>query len=251
MKPLDHKYFTHRNLAFSFLLGCVFTSTLTGIATAATIYSQTQPGDPNASFASSNIVNDQKIADNFLVSGTGQYTIRSLRVIGTYGTIGNPPVPLPDEPDDDFRIVFLDDDMGSPSMPVSGGDFSISSAVLRTPTGGQLLNATGRPIEFILDLGAGVTLDRGTEYWISVSNNPLPGSGWAWARANNVHDSQLASTTGDVATGSWTVGATSGMFFELSDENIPEPTSFILSLMALTQLVLIRCRKCRINRFAF
>jgi len=212
-------------------------SSLTSTAKSAVIYSQTNPEEPGASFASSNIAGAQKIADNFLVGGTGQYSIRSLRVIGGYGTL---PVSLPD---DNFQVVFLNDISGIPGSPVLGGDFSISAAVSRTPTGGQLLNGVGIPIEIVLDLGSGVTLDYGSEYWISISNNPMAGSGWAWARAHEASDSVAASTVNNVATGPWIVGSSSrgGMWFELNDDNIPEPNSVVI-LLSVTPIALLSRR---------
>lgn len=189
------------------LLGLSFVALGSVDAVAAVIYSQGFPRNPTASFTSSNVIDRQKLADNFLVDGVDQYEVRSLRVIGGYSDTSQPLFPLPN---DDFRIVFLNDASGSPGTPLAGGDFSISSAVKRTPTDGPLLNGVGRPVEIILDLGEGITLDHGTEYWISVSNNPIPGSGWAWASGFGVFDQELASTTSDLATGPWIVGTSGG-----------------------------------------
>ncbi len=207
------------------------------VCTAGIIYSQTTPEEPGSSFASSNIVDQQKIADNFLVSGTGQYTVRSLRVIGGYDATGTVPNPLPI---DDFRITFLDDTAEAPGAPVAGADFANLTAVRRTPTGGQLLGGLGAPIEFAFDFGDGITLDHGTEYWVSISNNPTPGSGWAWARGVGLLDQSGASTFGDVSEGPWNVFDTSSMWFELSSHNVPEPTTLVLALSATVLTALAR-----------
>ena len=111
------------------------------------------------------------------------------------------------------------------------------------PTGGSLLNGTLTPFEYVIDLADGISLDPGTDYWISVMNDPGPDHFWRWARADGILDNQTAATFDDVSTGPWNVFVNGGMFFELNNENIPEPTSLqILSIFALTTL-LIRKRR--------
>lgn len=233
------------------LLIVIMYATYNGSSRAAIIFSQTSPRQPEASFASSDIVDRQKMADNFLISGAGEYTVRSLRVIGGYGTLTNPTELLPN---DDFRIVFLTDDGGNPGALVEGGSFSINSVVSRKATNGPLLNGVGSPIEIDIDLGDGITLDRGNEYWISVSNDPTSGSGWAWARATGLLDQKTASTFGDVSFGVWNISSSGGMWFELSTENIPEPGStllILLSIMPMLAFVRRRQPRDRPNRYPF
>jgi hypothetical protein len=201
-----------------------------GVTSASTIYSQTTPSQPTGAFASNEAGNptDQKIADNFLFSAPGSVTIRSLRFIGGYGVNNPPPLtpPLNALPPDDFRVVFFANSSGVPGSPLVSGDFHVGAAVQRTPTGGPLLNSIETPIEYFVDLRAGVTLSPAIPYWISIVNNPGPNYGWAWARAAGVYDQQVAATLGDISTGPWSVTTAGGMFFELSDNNVPEPTSF-------------------------
>ncbi|QDU58915.1 hypothetical protein Pan181_51560 [Aeoliella mucimassa] len=213
-------------------------------AHAAVIYSQTTPEEPWASYTSSNLQDRQKIADNFLVEGTGQYTVRSIRFIGGYDATGIPPSPMPD---DDFKIVILNDNAGSPTTPTASGTFSVNSASTWQPTNGQLLNGIGAPIEFVLNLGDGVKLNRGTTYWLSILNNPRPGSGWAWARANGLIDQDLAATNDDVATGPWNVGTSGGMWFELSTTAIPEPSGIALFSFGGALLAAITWRQTRVH----
>lgn len=213
----------------------------------APVYSQVLPSEPVGAFTSINTATAQKVADNFLLEGIGQITIRSLRFLGGYGVNSTPPFtpPLDALPPDNFRIVFLEDTAGGPGMPITEDDFSITSAFSRTPTGGQLLNGLFNPIEYVVDLGNGLTLNQGTVYWISVSNAPGPDHGWAWARAEGVLDMQLASTNSDVTTGPWIVGTSSGMWFELDDQNIPEPKSLIILATALFLIALRRSSRWR------
>jgi hypothetical protein len=197
---------------------------------AAILFNQTAVQDTVASYTSSNIAGIQKMADNFVVPGIGKYTIRSLRVLGGYSDIREPLYPLPV---DDFRVVFLSDLAGVPGTPVAGGDFSLPLVAKRAPLNAPLLNGVGRPIEFNLDLGNGITLDGETKYWLSVSNAPTPGSGWAWARAIGLSDQVLASTTNDVEMAQWNVGRSGGMYFELHSLSVPEPSSQFLIFSSL------------------
>ncbi len=219
---------------FFSIVSLLTVSNATTTASAATLYSQTTPVDPTASFTSWNSPNIQKLADNFVVDGYGTYTVRSLRVIGIDGTTALQPDVSFDDVRDDFRVVFLSDNMDRPGVPLDGGDFSISPATIRRPTGGSLLNGVGTPAEFFLDLRSGITLERGTEYWISVSNDADPTGGWAWARAVGVFDQVLAATNDEIESGPWRTHASGGMWFELNDEFIPEPNTVSLCLLGLT-----------------
>jgi len=198
------------------------------------VYSQVLPGEPVGAFSSLNAPGLRKIADNFALNGPEPSTIRSLRFIG--GATG---VPAPSPPDD-FRIVFLDDNGGTPGTPLPGGDFAVGSAFGRKPTGGQLLNGVTEPYEYIINLASGIILSPGTTYWISISNDLLPDNGWAWARASGVLDPQTAGTRNDLIAGPWDTVTTGGMFFELDNQFVPEPTSMALFVIALTQALLLR-----------
>ena len=207
-----------------------FCACICGPVRAAVIYSQTTPSPPLG--ASSSIdqgsPTDPKIADNFLFNTPGSATIRSIRFIGGYGNRTPPPntPPLNALPSDDFHVMFYADAAGAPGVPLAGGDFHVGPPVQRTPTGGPLLNGIVTPIEYFIDLGTGLNVSAGTPYWLSIVNNPGPNYGWAWARGAGVYDQQVAATLGDVSTGPWSVNTAGGMFFELSDNNVPEPISF-------------------------
>jgi hypothetical protein len=131
------------------LLGvCLCISTVAPVY-GAVIYSQTTPSQPTGAFSSNDAggPTDQKVADNFLFSGPGPVTIRSLRFIGGYGLRNPPPPstpPLNGLPDDDFRVVFFADSAGAPGLPLPSADFHVGLAARRTPPGGPLLNGLYR-----------------------------------------------------------------------------------------------------------
>jgi len=200
------------------------------------IYSQVLPEEPVGAFTSLN--GSQKIANNFMLDGPGPITVRSLRFIG--GATGMPTL----APPDDFRIVFLDDNGGTPGTPLPGGDFAIGSAYSRTPTSGRLLNGVTVPFDYVINLSSEIILNSDTEYWISVTNDLLPDSGWVWARASENLGSTISTTTNDVGMGSWTISSSGGgMFFELDNQYVPESTSIALFLIALTPTAWIRRRR--------
>ena len=208
------------------------------------IYGQLVPTPPLGAFSSNDAgnVTDQKIADNFLVTGPGPVTIRSLRFIGAYGVNVPPPStpPLNAQPTDDFRVVFFADSAGAPGVPLVGGDFHIGTKLQRTPTGGPKLNAVVTPLEYVVDLGAGISLSPTTIYWVSLVNNVGPNYGWAWARAAGVFDQQVAATYGDVMTGPWSTDTNGGMYFQLNNNNVPEPASIGMLLAAVSGILCFR-----------
>ncbi len=223
-----------RRLALLFVAGLGFAHVSS--ASAATIYSQTMPADPHAAFASHSAFDPPQIlADNFSFDSPGSVTVRSLRVVGGTGLV--------ESLIDDFRVVFLSDAGGMPGAPLTGGDFSIGPAFSRSPTGGPLLNGVTTPIEYAINLPSGMSLQPNTSYWLSVSNDPSPLSGWGWARANGVIDQSTASTNGSIEAGSWNTFANGGMWFELNDHNIPEPSTraILTSLIALCFASRPRC----------
>jgi hypothetical protein len=201
-----------------------------GSTQAATIYSQTLPSEPIAAFGSSEtLAVSQKSADNFSFSAANDKLIRSLRFIGGAG--------LSEPVADDFRVVFLEDAGGNPGAPLSGGELGIGPAFSRKPTGGQLLNGVITPFEYAINLPNAILLSPKVTYWVSISNSPLPSSGWAWARADGVLDQTTAATIGSIASGPWDTFTTGGMWFELNDHTIPEPSSqiiLVLGLIAIT-----------------
>ena len=71
-------------------------------------------------------------------------------------------------------------------------------------------------------------------------NNPGTGYFWDWGRAAGVFDQQIAATLGDVTTGPWNVSGGGGMFFELRDNNVPEPETVALFTTALLTLFGLR-----------
>jgi hypothetical protein len=155
--------------------GLFFCAGICGPVLAAVIYGQTTPTPPTGAYSSNDArsATDQKIADNFLVNSSGPATVRSLRFIGGYGASSPPPStpPLNALPTDNFRVVFFADAAGAPGTPLVGGDFQVGAPVLRTPTGGPLLNGIYTPLEYILDLGAGIALSPSSMYWVSIVNN--------------------------------------------------------------------------------
>jgi hypothetical protein len=213
------------------------------------IYSQTVPSSPTGASSSNDAgtATDQKVADNFLLNGPGPATIRSLRFIGGYGLTTPPPQtpPLDAVPTDNFRVLFLTDSAGVPGLPVAGGDFQVGLPIRRTPTGGPLLNGVYTPFEYVIDLSSGITLSPSTTYWMSIVNSPGSNYFWGWARAAGVLDQKVASTFGDPTTGSWTVFTTGGMYFELNDENVPEPGAFRIFLSAGFGVWWLRLRRHR------
>ena len=228
------------------VFGLIFGLCVSGVnsAHATPVYSQTFTGGFNGAFGSSDAPIAQKVADNFLINGDDPIEVRSLRVRGGYVRAEPPRTPPTEElPNDSFRIVFLEDNSGTPDSPVVGGDFTIESAVFRSLAGGEDLNGLATPIDFVIDLGNGVTLNSDQEYWISITNNPEMGYGWLWARAAGVLDFAAASTIGTIAEGPWDVVSSDGLWFELNDQNIPEPTSLILILMGCSSAIL--GRRCR------
>jgi hypothetical protein len=198
-----------------------------------TLYSQAGPSPPIGALTSDNKPGYQKIADNFILNTSAPATIRSLRFIGGYVNTSPPPItpPLNALPSDDFRVVFFSDLSGAPGLPLIGGDFSVGAPVRRTPTNGPLLNGDTTPLEYILDLGTGISVAPATVYWLSVVNNPGPNYGWSWARTSRVFDQKTAGTSGDVTAGPWSTFTNGGMYFELSDNNVPEPDSFLMILL--------------------
>ncbi len=201
----------------------------------AVIYSQKTPSAPAGAFSSLDAPGGQKLADNFSLEGVERVTIRSVRFIGGYGVTSRPPItpPLDELPNDGFRIVFLEDNGGVPGTLVVGGDLAIDTVFRRAATGGKLLNGIITPIEFIINLHDGLTLTPSIEYWISISNNPGPDYGWIWARANGFHDEMIADTRGSVADGPWNSVGNGGMWFELNDHNIPEPSTLTFLLIGV------------------
>ncbi len=217
------------------------------VAHAAVIYSQTTPSLPTGAFSSNDAGNptDQKIADNFLFNGPGPVTIRSLRFIGGYGMTNPPPStpPLNALPSDDFRVMFFADSAGAPGTPLASGDFHVGVPAQRTPTGGSSLSGNITPIEYVLNLGTGFSVNPLTAYWISIVNNSEPTFFWVWARAEGVLDQQAASTFGDITTGPWSMFMSGGMFFELSNDNIPEPSSLVAILVGGYGVCFLRKRR--------
>ncbi len=194
---------------------------------AAVIYSQAMPAEPHAAFASSeSFPISQKIADNFAFDGDQDKVVRSLRFIGGSNTS--------DALTDNFHIVFLEDGGGLPGLPIQGGDFSIGQAFSSSPTGGQLLNGVTSPILYAVNLPQEVRFSPNTTYWVSITNSPLLSPGWIWARSQGTFDTRIASTTNEITTGPWVQGNSSGgMWFELNNHNIPEPSTLTFLLIGL------------------
>ncbi len=193
---------------------------------AAPVYSQVTPMDPIGAFASNDsLATSQRVADNFFIGGENPITIRSVRFIGGSGLSG-PTL-------DNFRVVFFDDAGGSPGAPLSGGDFSIGPAFSRNPTGGQLLNGVTVPQEYVINLPNDITVNPNRPYWFSITNDILPVSGWVWARAEGTFDETIASVTDSIETGTWSTLVNGGMWFELSDHIVPEPSSLSLLIATL------------------
>ncbi len=194
---------------------------------AGVVYEQTSPAEPSGAFSSQDTTSGQAVADNFLLTGTKPVQVRSIRLIGV-GT-GDPAT----QPQDDFRILFFQRDGGTPGLSVPGGDFDGGLLTIRAPTGGMAINGSFEPIEYRIDLGSGVSLQPGTEYWVAVTNDPGVGFGWGWARAEGVFDSNTAGTADSFTSPSWTIFQNGGMWFELNDHNIPEPSTLTFLLIGL------------------
>jgi hypothetical protein len=208
------------------------------------IYSQVLPAEPTGAFGSQDTPNGQKIADSILIQGSEPVTIRSVRFIGGYGLRNPPPItpPLDALPADDFQIVFLEDVNGVPGPPISSGDFSVGPAFSRTPTGGQLLNGVLFPIEYVVNLGDGIVLSPASVYWFAITNDAGPAYGWAWARAFGLFDQRIAATFDVVVSGPWIDYPDGGMFFELNDHSLPEPSTLTVFLTGFVVSLFIRRR---------
>lgn len=212
---------------------CVFILGSGPTAQAATIFSQTTPEEPFSAYASHNSFEPpQYIADSFSFEAPSPKTVRSLRFIGGSGDVGDLP--------DDFHVVFLNDAGGHPGMPLQGGDYVIGSASNRFPTGAQLLGGITTPQEYVINLPVGITLSPNTVYWLSISNDLSAVSGWVWARAFGDFDRAIASTEGTIEGGAWKIHEVEGMWFELYDVNVPEPSTFTLLAMAAIAPIMIR-----------
>lgn len=205
-------------------------------ASAATIYSQTSPSEPFAAFASADFPISQKSADNFLIDAPEPVTVRSIRFLGNEGSETTPP--------DVFRVVFLEDAGGIPGAPLEGGDFDIGSPYSRLPTSWPVPTRLTNPLEYIINLPGGLVLDPGTTYWLSITNTRLPNFGWAWTRADGELDRLTAATFDSITSGPWSVFETGGMWFELSDQTVPEPSSLLFLLTSLCSLTIARRRQC-------
>ncbi|QDS99454.1 hypothetical protein HG15A2_27770 [Adhaeretor mobilis] len=225
-----------------FFVALCFDLTSQNISQAATVYSQTNPDEPRRSFSSGT---SQIVADNFVLTGSSQNVVRSLRFVGGYGLTMPPPLtpPLDSLPNDDFRVIFFEDAGGGPGVPVVNGDFSSPEVVVRTPRSGPLLNGIYNPIEYWLDLGEGIALSTSAVYWLSISNDAGDEHFWGWARGNYSYDANLASTFDSVESGPWQVGSGGGMWFELNNVNVPEPASHVLLSIALSTALLSHRRR--------
>ncbi len=210
-------------------------------AEAAVIYSQMSPAQPVGAFTSTDRPDYPKAADNFLLNVTQSTTVRSIRFVGGYTATMPPPItpPLDSLPIDSFRVVFMGDTGQTPGAPLAGGDFATGAAARRAPTHGSILNGVQFPIEYVLDLGSGITLTPNAVFWLSILNDPGSKYGWQWARTLGVYDQFTAETEGNVSAGAWSVYSTGGMFFSLDNANVPEPdtsTIFIFALMGIPVL---------------
>ena len=206
-------------------------------ARAEILFSQTEPEQPNAAFSSNDTPSSQKIADNFIIAGPDPAFVRSVRFLGGYISLNPSPGTVPS---DRFRITFYEGTADGPGAPLAEADILAGAAVLRQPTGGVDLNGTDEPFEYFVDLEDGILLQPATEYWISIANNVSPNNGWVWARAFGVIDNLLATTSDELPVASWSVVESSGMFFELSSVNIPEPSALSILLCISCSGLLLR-----------
>lgn len=209
----------------------------TGRCQAEVIYSQTVPENPISALSSQDTTSGQIIADNFILTDGDDLTVRSLRFLGARI---NDSIP---EPIDSFRIGFFEDDNGVPGDLLTGGDFDSKLSVRITDTGGPLLNGLRPPRIYEVDLGEGISLAPDVVYWVAITNDPGPGFGWVWARADHPTNATIAtvqSKSGDFAGLPWVPGASSaGMWFELSDQAVvPEPSTAVLLIVAVALVVM-------------
>jgi hypothetical protein len=229
-------------------VAATFGVAVTGTVQGAVIYSQVTPAQPVGAFTStdSDSPTAQKIADNLLLATGAPTTVRSIFFIGGYTATMPPPItpPLDSLPADKFRVLFLSDVGGSPGTLIAGGDFAVGAPVRRTPTGGSLLNGIDNPIAYTLNLIGGFTLNPNTVYWVSLLNDPGPSYAWAWARATGSYDQQDAATYGDPRTGPWDVNTDGGMYFGLSDANVPEPACSTILMVGVFAVSAVRASRC-------
>ena len=131
---------------------------------------------------------------------------------------------------------------GAPGSLLPGGDFHVIAPFSRTTTGGPLLGGIVTPLQYVVDLGTGINISPETVCWVSITNNVGADYGWVWANTAGAYDQGVASTYGSVSTGPWQVSSGGGMFFELYNTNVPEPTTFWIALAAVSGLPRLRLK---------
>jgi hypothetical protein len=205
----------------------------TPCAQAATIYSQT-PVIENGVFSDAGPSDNdgghatQYAADNF-TAGISDAAV-SVLWRGTYAGDDNTPAPT-----DSFTINFYFDAGGSVGSLISS--FAIGNTSSRTLVG--IVPSFGLDIfEYTADLGAGISLVAGTDYWLSIFNDTTsdPQDNWAWdgCGPSSCTDGVLASK--DLI--SWVSSGTVSVpikdaYFEVSSATVPIPAAFWLFGSAL------------------
>jgi hypothetical protein len=182
-----------------------------GDAQAATVYSQTPIIDAGQR---SDRDTNNRTADDFTLAGNE--TVVSVTWRGLYIGLDNT---APGS--DDFNVNFYADDGGGvPDLPgVLLQSFAVGNAVNRTDTGQVVDGST--VFEYTADLGAGIALNGGTLYHLSISGDT---------------SGDVFNSSSNDSGASWTQGLRRP-YFTLA--NAPEP-SLVLLLGLAGAAVLIR-----------
>jgi len=158
-------------------------------------------------------------ADNFQLAGGG-----TVRVVEWWGTLRSGGAA--------FQITFYPDAGGNPGSPLS--------TIAVTPTSSSV--TTGSPFDpvtfYSASLSTSFSAAPGTLYWISIFN--AAAARWLWLADN-------AGTVGarQMQNGGVTWNATSDLSFRLKDDNVPEPATFSLVVVAMLGLASFRAaRRC-------
>ncbi len=179
------------------------------------VYSQ-PPVDGTDSFLSDDQA-ERQVADNFSLAAS--VTITDVHWWGGYTSNPNT------LPDDNFTIRFFADN-GS-GLPEDDPIVTLSPVNLtRTLTG--LISDEGTQIyRYDADLSAGVLLNAGTTYYLSIVNDTSAINAWGWAGAN-----QTGSLFGrSLLNPSWGTSSEGDRAFELTA--VPEPSTLAMSGMAV------------------
>jgi hypothetical protein len=138
---------------------------------------------------------------------------------------------------DAFVINFYTDPLSSTPWQ----SFAVGAAVDRVPTGEFIVNFPA--FSYTADLGAGIALNAGTTYWISIaSNTPGAEDPWVWATGEGT----LAATF-IIRDDTWNSSAFEPYFIldnaNVGAASVPEPGTLLLVGTGVIALARRRCHR--------